>query len=573
MKLKKLAIKLLTIIAVVCINAYSLSAAPLTTDAYWKKLLHFEGAHSRVTADEFFLSINGKNNATAELIETIRLLDSKDGFEIACNFPARYRWIRSTKKGVADFDLNRCVELQNFLKSFQKETLSIVFVSEFIDVPASAFGHIMLVFKNSNSPLPLADTIHFAAVTEHEDFLKYAYRGLTGGYDGFFIRQPLFEKQYEYNITEQRALHFYKLNFSEEEISRIIFHLYELRKARFNYYFVDENCAFYIGQLLDTAFENEDLGFQQSKIVLPIDVVRKYADRIVARSTFAPSLLKAENLIGNLSAQEQQKISDIIHQQDNPNNQLSDQVKETLALHYQYTFRRQRVAYDNFQTVESLQYHPSSFTSNLTNPLDEKNSGRVLLGVHSSRNLTSTIIGYRPMQRDIYAPQQNYLQESELSVFDIQTVVNDQTFNLDQANLINLRSLPKRSVLRKDLSWNFYAGFNRKNTEQILRPEIEFGLGESIGSQNWTAGWGISLGAQKNSGINAYLKPNLVLLTYLPVDIKVGYLTYAQHFKGEHYLQNELFVSKKISSSYTTMKLINLGNNEVQFIANFSWAI
>jgi len=566
-------IKILIVIALLCFNAYALSAAPLATDIYWKKLLHFEGAHSRVTSDEFFLSINGRNNAEAELNETIRLLNSDDGFAIACNFPARYQWIRSTKKNVPNFDLNRCIELQDFLKSFQKETLSIVFVSEFIDVPASAFGHIMLAFQNNNSPLPLADAIHFAAVTEHEGFLKYAYRGLTGDYDGFFIRQPLFEKQYEYNITEQRALHFYKINFSEEEISRIILHLYELRKSRFAYYFIDENCAFHIGQLLDIALENEDRGFLRSRMVLPIDVVNKYADRIVATSTLTPSLLKAEDLLGNLSAQEQQKISNIIHQQDNLNDQLSDQVKETLALHYRYMFRRQRIAYENFKDVESLQYQPTTFSSNLANPLDEKDSGRVLLGIHSSRNLISTTIGYRPMLRDIYAPQQNHLQESELSLFDIQAIANDQTIQLNQVELIKLRSLPKRNVLRQDLSWRFYAGLNRKNTEQALRSEIEFGLGESVGSKNWTAGWDVSLGAQKNTDVNAYLKPSLILLTYWSHNIKVGYLTYDQHFIGEHYLQNELFVSKKLGSSYGTIKLIKGGDNEMQFIANFSWAI
>jgi predicted AlkP superfamily pyrophosphatase or phosphodiesterase len=83
---------------------------------YWKKLLHFEGAHSRVTSDEFFLSINGRNNAEIELSETIRLLNGDDGFAIACNFPARYQWILSTKKNVPNFDLNRCVALQAFLK-------------------------------------------------------------------------------------------------------------------------------------------------------------------------------------------------------------------------------------------------------------------------------------------------------------------------------------------------------------------------------------------------------------------------------------------------------------------------
>lgn len=540
---------------------------------YWQRLLHFDGAQSRVVSEEFFLSANGQNDPAGEQIETIRLLNEAHGLDIACNFPARYRWLQSQGKNVPNFDLNQCVELQEFLRNFQRETLSIIFVSEFVDVPASAFGHIMLVFHNHDTPLPLADAIHFSAVTERDSFFRYAYRGLAGKYDGFFIREPLFVKQNEYNVHEQRALHFYELNFSAEEISRITLHLYELRKARFHYYFITENCAFHIGQLLNIALQGEDRGFENASVVLPIDIVRKYADRITERRVLAPSLLHAEELLNKFTTDEQRSVKNIIGQRESPLNALPDNVKEILALHYQYAFRRQRVVYENFDEVQSLRYSPSSFTTSIKDPLTNDESSRALIGVYQSKSLAGVLLGYRPMLRDIYALQQDSLQESELSLLDFQMLAYSNGIRLEQLDLIKIRSLPKRNILRQDLAWNFYTGANRGNVNQEIRPEIEFGLGESFGSHHFTLNGSVSAGLQGNTGVAAYLKPSISLIGYLPANIKYGIQISDERFQHEHYLQNEIFFSNAIGKGYVVMRLIQASPSEPLFTASYSLSI
>ena len=61
---------------------------------YWKKLLHFEDEKSNVISDDFFLSDSYRHSLQDEFYSTIELLRGDNGKEVACNFPARYLWIK-----------------------------------------------------------------------------------------------------------------------------------------------------------------------------------------------------------------------------------------------------------------------------------------------------------------------------------------------------------------------------------------------------------------------------------------------------------------------------------------------
>jgi hypothetical protein len=539
---------------------------------YWYQLLHYDGERSRVVSEEFFLALNGEKDPASELQETLRLLKGVNGLDIACNFPARYQWLKAQYNEVPSFDLNNCAELQAYLQNFQQDTLSLVFVSEFLDAPASAFGHIMLVFQNHGMPLALADTIHFSAVTRQSDsFLRYAYRGITGKYDGVFMRQPLFEKQNEYSVREQRALYFYRLNLSVKEISQVIFHLYELRKARFHYFFVSENCAFQIGELLDIAF------FDKQQIthgaILPIDIVRKYSDFIIERSVLPPSLFYADKLLSNMSPEQRGAIERVIEQRVAPSNELPNLAKEILALHYQYAFRRKGVIYDNYAQVRSLQYTPSVLQTSLKDPLSADLPSRVLLAAYKDRQQAGLLLGYRPMLRDFYAMQHDALQESEMSLLDLQVLALNKSIRLHQLDLLKIMSLPKHSVLNQDLSWSVYAGLNRDNVAQSIRPEIEAGFGESIGGQGFTLSGMLSAGIQGNAGIDFYAKPSVIGVGYLSESDKIGFQVSDKRLQGGHYLQDKVFVSHSLEKGCAVLSYTQTQIGGRQLVFSYSLPI
>lgn len=525
-------------------------ASPADGELYWKKLLHFHGNESEVVSDEFFLSPNGRYDPLAEESVTIEMLNGEHGQAIACNFPARYTWLKSVHKLIPDFDLYACVELQDFLTEFAHESLSIVFVSEFADAPASAFGHIMLLFQDARKPAELADTISYSAITKSDSFMSYAYRGLTGKYDGYFIRAPYFKKKNEYTVSEQRALHRYALNLTQTEISNIVLHLYELRKARFHYYFIKQNCAYQVGGLLNIAFQNEERGFELVDKVLPIDVVRKYTDHISSRTIEAPSLLKAEQLLGMLSLQEKASVEAVIEHNTFPSVELSDQVKEVLALDYQYAFRRRRTVLNHYESVQSLSYQPSNVPLILEDPLYGRDSSRVKLGWIHYGTTDAVMLGYRPMLRDIYALQQNALQESELSLLNVAiSAKKPNDTRVEQLDVIKLRSLPTRNVLRRDVSWSLYAGANRLNKYENFFTEAEGGVGWSGGSHPYTMSLLFSSGLQSGSGARAYLKPDIGLFGYVAENMKLGFQSSLKMFTSTNYLASELFLSVNLAGS------------------------
>ena len=121
---------------------------------HWKDLLHYHNGRSMVKSDSFFLSINGNADYQAELKSTIDLINSDNGETIACNFPARYSWLKSQGYPVRSIDLNRCPELMEFVAGFQKGTLSLVLASDNIDSAASAFGHLVLVLSRGAQNQP-----------------------------------------------------------------------------------------------------------------------------------------------------------------------------------------------------------------------------------------------------------------------------------------------------------------------------------------------------------------------------------------------------------------------------------
>ena len=188
----------------------------------WQKLIHNQNNENQIVSKEFYLSSNKNATQKEEFEATKKLFKSSNGLEAACAFPARYEFIKSNFSDIPIYNLQSCKELNRYLDSFPKDKLSIVFTSEYTNNPSSAFGHIMLLFSKDNTPLEVGDVVHFAAKTSTNDgFLKYSYKGMTGQYNGYFIREPFFKKIYEYNTLEQRYMYIYTLDLTKDEIKML----------------------------------------------------------------------------------------------------------------------------------------------------------------------------------------------------------------------------------------------------------------------------------------------------------------------------------------------------------------
>ena len=119
----------------------------------------------------------------------------------------------------------------------------------------------------------LAYTINYAAEVPPDVGISYPFKGLFGGYKGFFSTIPYYIKVQEYRDIENRDIWEYKLNLTDEQIHKLLMHAWELGNAYFDYFFFKENCAYHIYLDLEVADPNLHLT-DQFHFAIPADTIR-----------------------------------------------------------------------------------------------------------------------------------------------------------------------------------------------------------------------------------------------------------------------------------------------------------
>ncbi|MEE8395797.1 MAG: DUF4105 domain-containing protein, partial [bacterium] len=136
----------------------------LWEERLWHLLLHyrpntlFAGVTSEADGPGFFNAPEGKTNPQAELEGTLARFFSTAILDPGkmtsqCTFPARYHWL-DAKLG---FDPGRlrvqtCTRFDNWRRSLDPSSISLVFASYYFNNPASMFGHTLLVYNKKGRP-------------------------------------------------------------------------------------------------------------------------------------------------------------------------------------------------------------------------------------------------------------------------------------------------------------------------------------------------------------------------------------------------------------------------------------
>jgi hypothetical protein len=520
----------------------------------WNKLLHYYENENQVVSPEFFLSNTNNPTPEEELASTVRILNNTNIKQFACNFPARFIYLKENNFKIPNFNLKECKKLNKFIKNFNKNYISIVFSSEYINNPSSAFGHTMLVFNDSLDSLETGDTIHFAAKTSKKDsFFKYSYKGFNGKYNGFFIREPFFKKIYEYNILEQRHMYIYTLDFSKKDIKKLLYHLYEIRKASFRYYFLNGNCSTQVTDLLNITTDRKR---NDSSYFLPIDTINAFSNNIVKLNKFVPLVNKLNYLINKMSKTEKKIFYQIKKDTLQISNNTPDIVKQALNYDSTFNFRRFHKIHSNYNDIMNQNFTPINTIDNIPNPINRAKPSYLGIGFANKK----IILSYRPLFLDLYDVQFNKMQESEIKTLAFDLEFLNQSTYLKKLDLINIKSLSLQTLFYKPISWSLYSGLLRENKSNDLRLNNEVGVGRTIDVLKNT-----NLSLLLNIGIEntrPFLKPSLNLTTYLSNKIKIGTSSYYKRYIHNEYYKNELFTSIKKDSflytlSYSKEKSIN----------------
>jgi hypothetical protein len=297
----------------------------------WLRLLHYRPrgprpAVSEMAGTRFFLAADGARDPEAELAATLvafarPVVTGHEDEHPLCRFPARRRLLDEHLHFGSALPAPACPALTRFKSDLDPESVSVVYAANFLDNPASAFGHTFLRLKkrrpagSSASSLELDRGVEYTAETDTKNPIFYAFKGLTGLFPGVFRFHPFESKVHEYANAEARDLWQYDLNLSDAEVELLTLHLWELADTHLDYYYLTKNCSYHALTTLEAAAPRLDLTARLNLVVLPRDTVKVLftVPGLVRRFDYRPSLrsqFRAQ--VSRLDAGQQSVVSELL---------------------------------------------------------------------------------------------------------------------------------------------------------------------------------------------------------------------------------------------------------------------
>ncbi len=465
-------------------------AQNLWQDPYWHILLHYApsgtGYKSRVDDPTFFLADQGKFDPKAELLAFIKVLFSEEDSHVSCRFAARRIWIMESL-GIAQELLaaHQCPDFEEWINSMDAHSAHLVFASAHIQSPASMFGHTLIVIQTQSGNRLLWRAVNYSAVTPpNENPLVYAFRGLTGRYQGYFSLGPYYEKLTEYAFVSQRDLWEYPLDLTQGQIRRMLSHVYELSQIYSDYYFLDENCSYTLLYLLDAAKPELALTSKKGPLVFPVNTVRQALDAgLAGPPVYTPSRAAIiQNLADSMHKDDVKMARKVARGEIAAKNVLESEISSqrriqvlNLAAEWLgFLHTSNRMQKDTFVTRYRAALEARSLIGTDFSPLPEPKAppspdkghgtGLVAAGWGVSNRDAFMELRLRPAYHDLCDPQTGFAQGSAISFLDtrLRFFADKQKIELESLDLISISSSSPRDKLIRPLSWEFKAGWQQR---------------------------------------------------------------------------------------------------------------
>lgn len=500
----------------------------------WAKILHMTSDNTKDITDKSFYLTNG--SLIDEIKEFKKIASKEFGQDLVCQFPARYLLLKETFSNIKNYSLEGCKQLVRFIKSFKNRYVSLIITSELLNAPASAFGHVLLLFHEQEIPEMSSDVIHFSAIPDKSDnFFTYAYKGLTGKYNGYYLRNKFFEKHHEYSNVEQRYLFSHRLKISKWQRRRLLLHLFELRKSKFNYYFINKNCGFRIGTLLSVVYGKslpDNLLY-----TLPVEIPFIYEKQLDKTVKFSPYSSIAMNYIQKLTKSDEKIFDKIIKGKKIINSENFEVLKKAVSYYYIYSFKKNINALPNYKEnlINAKTLFSNTLKDKIKSPVDKPKPSKLQIGGGKLNSHHFSTIKIRPFLTDIDMYQENNLHESELTLLNTSLVKLNNKIFIDELDLLSVKVYAPHSKYFSNLSWQGNLSINRRNIFQNKGINFNVGLGKSyrfLGLSTFL----INLGTDNNhDNYKLYMSPEINIFIYALSKIK-----FAVNFKKKIYSEESL---------------------------------
>jgi len=497
-------------------------ALKLAERAEWRKLLHYvpnliaPGMHSLVDSRDFFNAPDGKNDPRAELEATLRSFfsdaaDSAEQQHPQCRFPARYGWLAAELAAdPARLPRPECRRYRDWRAAVDAKQLTLVFASAYLNNPGSMYGHTLLRIDATDQDERtriLAYTLSFAAATDETSGLVFAVKGLFGGYAGVYSMQPYYVKVREYGDLENRDLWEYELDFSAEEIERVLRHAWEILPAYYEYYFFDENCSYHLLGLLQVARPDLELTAPFRLWALPVDTVRVLTEKpgLVRNIVYRPatSTIIAERL-ARMRPEERRMAKELgLGTLDAGDGSLRALPPERAAavieagfdyLNHRRTTGVSEVPDGGALARELLVARSQVDAPSQTPPIEPgvrpdqgHRTSRLSAGAGSRENAAFVELGLRPTYHDIVDDDAGYIGGAQIEFFNLRARrYEGADARIESLTPIDIFSLSPRDEFFQPKTWHVSVGWQRTMTRDGAEPlavAADAGLGGA-----WRAG-------------------------------------------------------------------------------------
>jgi hypothetical protein len=263
----------------------------LALSSAWLKLIHAPLAQpsmgigsdqSDIDTPEFFFAATGRLDPQAELRATLDAMvqpatgDPNDHAQ--CRFPARFIWLKSVNLHDSKLGEVDCPAYKAWLGERPITGASLIFASGHLGNPSTFYGHMLLRLNSSSEEQPNRDQLlgkalnHGAVYPENENGIIYIFKGLSGGYSATFSELEFFTHEHRWNQDQLRDVWEYRLNLTSSQIELLAAHSWELKDTYTSYYFLRQNCAYRIAELVSVVLD-EPLIPSDKPWTMPVDVL------------------------------------------------------------------------------------------------------------------------------------------------------------------------------------------------------------------------------------------------------------------------------------------------------------
>jgi hypothetical protein len=473
-------------------------AARLADEPQWRALVHyrpnliFPGVTGQADDPGFYLAPHGKTDPQAELEATLASFFAPAVIETdrlqhpQCRFIARYHWLRDR----LDFDPERlppqpCARFDAWRSALNAKGLTLVFPSAYLNNPSSMFGHTLLrvdAADQDERTRLLAYAINYAVNPGPDGGPRFILKSLIGSYPGLFSMSPYYVKVKEYSDLENRDIWEYRLNFTQEEIDRLLEHAWELGQTRFDYYFFDENCAYHLLSLFEVARPSLRLTSKFRGWAIPVDTVRRVVGQggLLAGVTYRPAAnTRLRHRLARMSAADRALARRLAAGED-PTAVLTNepQARRAEILEGAYGLVRYEASNGGDPRADHAALSRELLVARSRVPIqgDEGDppapsvrpdqghrTQRVSLGVGREAGDDFETVAYRPAYNDLLDPAGGYTEGAQIDFLnvDLRRYDHNGSVQIERLDLVDIDSLAPSDEVFRPVSWRFDTGLAR----------------------------------------------------------------------------------------------------------------